>query len=213
MQSPDVQYYRAPQSHAPLRVDVSVPVIMQFVTAVVTAARRFNHDVLLLTKDEGTTGLERVAGAAMVLNIFLGCAVIDVGCPRCGERFFWKGRYYNARATSCRHCGLPIGASPVGPRLSSLQAPIEPFGLTSACKTTPCISRGAAVVDCHGCRKFMYVRYASCPFGEIAIAGKSGRSPAGDATPPSCQLLPRFVEYITRTCSFAPPPVSDGVGP
>jgi DNA-binding LacI/PurR family transcriptional regulator len=57
-----------------LRVDVSVPVIMQFVTAVVTAARRFNHDVLLLTKDEGTAGLERVAGAAMVD----GLIVMDV---------------------------------------------------------------------------------------------------------------------------------------
>ncbi|AGL17619.1 LacI family DNA-binding transcriptional regulator [Actinoplanes sp. N902-109] len=50
----------------PLRADVNVPVIMQFVTAVVTAARRYNHDVLLLTKDEGTAGLERVAGATMV---------------------------------------------------------------------------------------------------------------------------------------------------
>jgi DNA-binding LacI/PurR family transcriptional regulator len=49
----------------PLRADVNVPVIMQFVTAVVTAARLHNHDVLLLTKDEGTAGLERVAGAAM----------------------------------------------------------------------------------------------------------------------------------------------------
>ena len=42
---------------APLRVDVNVPVIMQFATAVVTAARSYNHDVLLLTKDEGTAGL------------------------------------------------------------------------------------------------------------------------------------------------------------
>jgi len=50
----------------PLRVDVNVSVIMQFVTAVVTAARAHNHDVLLLTKDEGTAGLERVAGATMV---------------------------------------------------------------------------------------------------------------------------------------------------
>ncbi|ASW53891.1 LacI family DNA-binding transcriptional regulator [Plantactinospora sp. KBS50] len=50
----------------PLRLDVNVPVIMQFVTAVVTAARAHNHDVLLLTKDEGTAGLERVAGATMV---------------------------------------------------------------------------------------------------------------------------------------------------
>jgi DNA-binding LacI/PurR family transcriptional regulator len=50
----------------PLRVDVNVPVIMQFATAVVTAARTFNHDVLLLTKDEGTAGLERVANSTMV---------------------------------------------------------------------------------------------------------------------------------------------------
>jgi DNA-binding LacI/PurR family transcriptional regulator len=49
-----------------LRVDVNVPVIMQFVTAVVTAARGYNHDVLLLTKDEGTAGLDRVARSTMV---------------------------------------------------------------------------------------------------------------------------------------------------
>ena len=50
----------------PLRSAVSVPVIMQFATAVVTAARAHNHDVLLLTKDEGTAGLERVAHSTMV---------------------------------------------------------------------------------------------------------------------------------------------------
>ncbi|WP_250004449.1 LacI family DNA-binding transcriptional regulator [Actinoplanes sp. M2I2] len=50
----------------PLRADVSVPVIMQFATAVVTASRSHNHDVLLLTKDEGTAGLERVAHSTMV---------------------------------------------------------------------------------------------------------------------------------------------------
>lgn len=51
---------------APLRADVNVPVIMEFVTAVVTAAREHSYDVLLLTKDEGTAGLQRVAGGAMV---------------------------------------------------------------------------------------------------------------------------------------------------
>lgn len=50
----------------PLRSAINLSVIMQFVTAVVTAARVFNQDVLLLTKDEGTAGLERVAGATMV---------------------------------------------------------------------------------------------------------------------------------------------------
>ncbi|GAA2702920.1 MULTISPECIES: LacI family DNA-binding transcriptional regulator [Actinoplanes] len=56
---------------APLRLDVNVPVIMQFATAVVTAARSFNHDVLLLTKDEGTAGLERVAHSTMVDALIL----------------------------------------------------------------------------------------------------------------------------------------------
>ena len=50
---------------APLRVDVNVSVIMQFVTGVVTAARTFDHDVLLLTADE-IAGMERVANGSMV---------------------------------------------------------------------------------------------------------------------------------------------------
>jgi DNA-binding LacI/PurR family transcriptional regulator len=49
-----------------MRSAINLSVIMQFVTAVVTAARVHNQDVLLLTKDEGTAGLERVAGATMV---------------------------------------------------------------------------------------------------------------------------------------------------
>src|ERR671935_1518795 len=105
-------------------------------------------------------------------------------------------------------------ASPVGPRWMSLQAPIAPVaGLTSAWRTTPSNSRGPAFVDCHGWRKFMYVRYASVPSGEIAIAGKSGRSLDGVATPADVQLWPWFRDHITRTCSFGPGLVSDGVGP
>jgi DNA-binding LacI/PurR family transcriptional regulator len=50
----------------PLRAGMYVPVIMQFAVAVVTAARNFDHDVLLLTQDEGVNGLQRVAGTALV---------------------------------------------------------------------------------------------------------------------------------------------------
>ena len=71
----------------PLRVDVSVPVIMQFVTAVVTAARTYNHDVLLLTKDEGTAGLERVAGATMVdALIVMDVQLDDLGQGRLAQQ-------------------------------------------------------------------------------------------------------------------------------
>ncbi len=51
---------------APLRADMVVRVIMQVATAVVTAARDHDHDVLLLTKEEGAAGIERVSGGAMV---------------------------------------------------------------------------------------------------------------------------------------------------
>jgi DNA-binding LacI/PurR family transcriptional regulator len=50
----------------PLRVGMHVPVLMRFASAVVTAARRFDHDVLLLTADEGPEGIQRVAASALV---------------------------------------------------------------------------------------------------------------------------------------------------
>ena len=50
----------------PLRTGMHVPVMMQFAAAVVTTARRYDHDVLLLTADEGPEGLERVAQSSLV---------------------------------------------------------------------------------------------------------------------------------------------------
>lgn len=49
----------------PLRADQNVPVVMQFVAAAVTTARACDHDLLLLTKDEGADGLRRVAASAI----------------------------------------------------------------------------------------------------------------------------------------------------
>jgi DNA-binding LacI/PurR family transcriptional regulator len=49
----------------PLRTDLNVPVVMQFVAAALTEARGHDHDVLLLTKDEGPEGLQRVAASSI----------------------------------------------------------------------------------------------------------------------------------------------------
>jgi DNA-binding LacI/PurR family transcriptional regulator len=49
----------------PLRVDLNVPVVMQFVGSAVTAAREYDHDLLLLTKDEGPEGLRRISESAI----------------------------------------------------------------------------------------------------------------------------------------------------
>jgi DNA-binding LacI/PurR family transcriptional regulator len=49
----------------PLRTDVNVPVVMQFVSSIALAARQFDYDVLLITKDEGAEGLQRVVQGSM----------------------------------------------------------------------------------------------------------------------------------------------------
>jgi len=54
----------------PLRQDVDVKIIMEFVTGIVTRAREFDHDVLLVTQAEDA-GLERLAGGRMVDALIL----------------------------------------------------------------------------------------------------------------------------------------------
>ncbi|MFI6205347.1 LacI family DNA-binding transcriptional regulator [Streptomyces sp. NPDC051041] len=49
----------------PLRAGIHVPVVMRFAASVVTAARAHDHDVLLLTQEEGEEGLRRVADTAL----------------------------------------------------------------------------------------------------------------------------------------------------
>ncbi len=55
----------------PLRQGMHLPVLMQFATAVVTSARTHDHDVLLVTADEGPAGLRRVAAGAIVDGLVL----------------------------------------------------------------------------------------------------------------------------------------------
>jgi DNA-binding LacI/PurR family transcriptional regulator len=55
----------------PLRRGMHLPVLMQFASSVVTAARAAGHDVLLLTADEGADGVRRIAGSAMVDGLIL----------------------------------------------------------------------------------------------------------------------------------------------
>jgi DNA-binding LacI/PurR family transcriptional regulator len=58
----------------PLREELHLPVMMEVVVAAVTTARRYEHDVLLLTSDEGAEGVRRVAATALVD----GLVVMDV---------------------------------------------------------------------------------------------------------------------------------------
>ena len=55
----------------PLRAGMHLPVLWQFASSVVTTARRYHHDVLLVTADEGPAGLRRIAASAMVDGLIL----------------------------------------------------------------------------------------------------------------------------------------------
>lgn len=55
----------------PLRSGIHVPVVMQFAIAVVTAAREHDHDVLLLTQQEGEEGLRRVSASSLVDGVLV----------------------------------------------------------------------------------------------------------------------------------------------
>lgn len=55
----------------PLRSGIHVPVVMQFAVSVVTAAREHDHDVLLLTQQEGEEGLRRVADSSLVDGVIV----------------------------------------------------------------------------------------------------------------------------------------------
>jgi DNA-binding LacI/PurR family transcriptional regulator len=61
----------------PLRSDMYVPVIMEIAMAVTTEAREFDRDVLLLTKDEGTGGVRRVAGSGLADAMILMDVELD----------------------------------------------------------------------------------------------------------------------------------------
>lgn len=56
---------------APMHEDTHPPALMSFVLSVVTAARSFDYDVLLLTEGDATTGLRRVASSSLVDGIIM----------------------------------------------------------------------------------------------------------------------------------------------
>ena len=114
--------------------------------------------------------------------------------------------FRGARQALCRKSAagdaliLEPRASPTCPRCRSAHALMV---AKLAWRSTPCMSRGLVFVVWYGCRKSSYVRYTSWPFGEMAIAGKTGRSAAGEAFTGPLNVVPRSVDHLTATRSFA----------
>jgi DNA-binding LacI/PurR family transcriptional regulator len=61
----------------PLRSDLYVPVMMEIAIAVTTAARGHGYDVLLLTSEEGTAGIERIVSSAKADAVILTDVTMD----------------------------------------------------------------------------------------------------------------------------------------
>lgn len=62
---------------APMHADTHPPALMAFVLSVVTAARSYDYDVLLLTEGEATSGLRRVASSSLVDGIIMLDVTVD----------------------------------------------------------------------------------------------------------------------------------------
>jgi DNA-binding LacI/PurR family transcriptional regulator len=61
----------------PLRNDMYVPVMMEIAIGVVTEARSYGYDVLLLTNDEGSDGIRRVVSSARADAVILTDISLD----------------------------------------------------------------------------------------------------------------------------------------
>ncbi len=61
----------------PLRSGMYVPVIMEIAMAITTTAREHDKDVLLLTRDEGTAGVRRIAGSGLADALILMDVELD----------------------------------------------------------------------------------------------------------------------------------------
>jgi DNA-binding LacI/PurR family transcriptional regulator len=66
----------------PLRQGMHLPVLMQFASGAVTEARRHDHDVLLMTADEGPAGIARVAASSICDGLIL--MDVEIDDPRVG---------------------------------------------------------------------------------------------------------------------------------
>ena len=94
----------------PLRSDMYVPVMMEIAIGVVTEARGYGYDVLLLTNDEGSEGIRRVASSARADAVIL----TDIGMEDDRIAIIAAGR---GGRRADRHSGRPGRARLRRPRL------------------------------------------------------------------------------------------------
>ena len=136
----------------PLRTGVDVPVVMQFVRSVVASARAHDHDVLLLTQDEGVTGLRRVTAGA----IADGLIVMDV-------------ELHDARVPALRSLGRPAVLIGFPEEAAGLTCIDLDFGAAGALCVDHLADRGHASIGVVGSPPAVYQRETG--FAQRLLAG------------------------------------------
>ncbi|MCC3764261.1 LacI family transcriptional regulator [Glycomyces sp. TRM65418] len=149
----------------PLRDGMHLPVLMQFASGAVTEARRHDQDVLLMTADEGPSGLARMAASAIVDGLIL----MDV-------------EVQDPRVETLRRLGLPsvlIGFPADAEGLTCVDLDFTAAGRVCA---DYLIERGCEDIALLGASEAVYERRTG--FAERVREGFLGRSgPRGEVWP------------------------------
>jgi DNA-binding LacI/PurR family transcriptional regulator len=141
----------------PLRSGVHMPVVMQFVLSVVTSARACDHDVLLLTQNEGPEGLRRVTAGAIVD----GLIVMDV-------------ELHDARVPALRALGRPAVLIGFPEEAAGLTCIDLDFAAAGALCIDHLADRGHTCIGLVGPPQAVYQRETG--FAQRLLAGVAGAS-------------------------------------
>ena len=146
---------------APLHAGTYAPAHMAFVLAVARAARTFDYDVLLLTQDEATSGLRRVAQSSLVDGIIL----LDVSTV-------------DERADLVRELGLPAAVVGIPSDTSGLICVDLDFEAAGALSVRKLIEQGHTHIGLLGQVRLVYERGSNFPArfrdGFLAEAERQG---------------------------------------
>ena len=136
----------------PLRTDMYVPVMMEIAIAVATTARRFGHDVLLLTSEEGPSAVKRVAASGLAdAMILMDVELEDERIPL-------------LRQTGAAAALIGLPADPAG--LTCVDLDFEATGALAADHLADLGHREVALI---GAAESVYRRHTS--FAESTLAG------------------------------------------
>ncbi|MFJ6216030.1 LacI family DNA-binding transcriptional regulator [Streptomyces sp. NPDC092296] len=177
----------------PLRTDMFVPVMMEIAISITTTARRYAHDVLLLTSEEGPSAVKRVAGSGLADALILMDVELD------------DERIPLLRQTGAAAALIGLPADPAG--LSCVDLDFEATGAIAADHLADLGHREVALI---GAAETVYRRHTG--FAERTLAGFGRRAaergigylhrPCGGSHEATAGTISRILEERPGTTGF-----------